>query len=52
MDKVINLLNQIIEKNTWEDSISKKNEETGENWNVYHLKLLKSLIEQYVKTKT
>jgi hypothetical protein len=52
MDKAINLLNQIIEKNVWEDSLSKKDDETGENWNVYHLTLLKSLLEEYVKTKT
>jgi len=44
MDKIIYLLDQIIEKNIWEDSLTKKSGETGDNWNVHHLKLLKSLI--------
>lgn len=47
MEKILNLLNQIIEKNIWEDSLTKKPEETGDNWNVHHLKLLKQLIEEY-----
>lgn len=51
MDKIIYLLNQIIEKNIWEDSLVKKSEETGDNWNVHHLKLLKSLIEEYKNAK-
>lgn len=47
MNKSLNLLDQIIEKNIWEDSLTKKPGDTGDtgnNWNVHHLKLLKSLI--------
>lgn len=45
MEKVLDLLNQIIEKNLWEDRLSKKSEETGESWNVFHLKVLKKMLE-------
>jgi len=51
MDKILFLLDQIIEKNVWEDSLTKKPEETGDNWNVHHLKLLKSLIFEYKNEK-
>lgn len=49
MDNILRLLDQIIEKNAWEDSITKKKEETGDNWNVHHLKLLKQLIIEETK---
>lgn len=45
MEKVLHLLNQIIEKNLWEDGLEKKPEETGESWNVFHLKVLKKMLE-------
>jgi hypothetical protein len=51
MDKITSLIDQIIEKNLWEDSISKKDSQNGDSWNVYHLKLLKDLIINYEKTK-
>jgi hypothetical protein len=51
MEKIERLLDQMIEKNIWEDSITKKPEETGDNWNVHHLKLLKSLILEYKNEK-
>jgi len=51
MDKITSLIDQIIEKNLWEDSISKKDGQNGDSWNVYHLKLLKDLIVKYEKTK-
>jgi hypothetical protein len=48
----INLLNQIIEKNIYDDLKSKKHEESGENWNIFHLKLLKQLlVETYENEK-
>jgi len=49
MDKILHLLDQMIEKNVWEDSLTKSKEETGDNWNVYHLKLIKSLIVEELK---
>lgn len=51
MEKILFLLEQIIEKNVWEDSLTKKQDETGDNWNVHHLKLLKSLILEYKNEK-
>ena len=51
MDKILNLLDQIIEKNIWEDNLNKKPEDTGDNWNVHHLKLLKKLIEEHKYAK-
>jgi len=51
MDKIINLLDQIIEKNIIDDFKTKKDNEPGESWNVFHLKLLKQMImEQYAKS--
>jgi hypothetical protein len=51
MDKVINLLDQIIEKNIIDDFNIKKDNEAGESWNVFHLKLLKKMVEeQYAKS--
>jgi hypothetical protein len=49
MDKIYKLLEALIEKNIWEDSLTKDKAETGDNWNVHNLKLLKSLIEEYEK---
>ena len=51
MDKIISLIDQIIEKNVWEDSVSKKDIQNGDSCNVYHLNLLKDLILNYEKTK-
>lgn len=45
MEKALNLLNQIIEKNIFDDFKNKKDNETGESWNVFHLKILKKILE-------
>jgi hypothetical protein len=42
-DKVINLLDQIIEKNIYDDLKNNK-DKAGESWNIFHLKLLKKTI--------
>jgi hypothetical protein len=47
MDKILNLLNQIIEYNVYQDLLTKDNKDTGDTWNVHHLKLLKRLIQEY-----
>jgi hypothetical protein len=44
MRVILSLIDQMIEKNQWEDNLNKKPNETGDNWNVYYLKLLKSMI--------
>lgn len=51
MEKIYNLLNQIIEKNIWEDNMTKSKEATGDNWNVHHLKILRDFLEEYEKKK-
>ena len=54
MDKynqIISLLEQIIEKNVYYDNLSKSENDTGDNWDVHHLKLLKTLIEDYERSK-
>jgi hypothetical protein len=45
-NQVLNLLTQIIEYNVYKDFIEKKKNDTGDNWNVHHLKLLKDLINE------
>lgn len=52
MEKIYTLLDQIIEKNIWEDNLNKTKDDTGDNWDVYHLKLLRTLLEQYEKEKS
>ena len=52
MEKIYILLEQIIEKNIWEDNMSKDKDATGDNWDVHHLKLLRALLEQYEKEKS
>jgi hypothetical protein len=47
MDKIYRILEALIEKNTLEDSLSEI--ETGDNWNVHHLKLLRHLIIEEFK---
>jgi hypothetical protein len=47
MDKILNLLNQIIEYNVYQDLLTKDKKDTGDTWNVHHLKLLKQLIKDY-----
>lgn len=47
MDKILNLLNQIIEYNVYQDLLTKDNKDTGDSWNVHHLKLLKQLIKEH-----
>ena len=37
------------EKNIWEDNMTKSKDATGDNWNVHHLKLLKTFLEEYEK---
>jgi hypothetical protein len=45
--RIINLANQLIEKALYEDILANGKVEDGDSWNVYHLRLLKSLIEDY-----
>lgn len=47
MDKILNLLNQIIEYNVYQDLLTKDDKYTGDTWNIHHLKLLKQLIKEY-----
>ena len=47
----INLLDQIIEKNIYDDLKLKKHEETGENWNIFHLKLLREILIEIYENK-
>jgi len=47
--QIMSLLDQIIEKNVYYDNLSKGKNDTGDNWDVHHLKLLKGLIEEYEK---
>lgn len=42
-DKIIAFLDQIIEKNMYDDLKNIK-DKGGESWNVFHLKLLKQMI--------
>jgi hypothetical protein len=49
MDKILNLLDQVIEYNIYLDNKTKKDLETGDSFTVHHLKLLKALIEEYEK---
>ena len=51
MDKILNLLNQILEKKEYDDFQAKGASQTGDNWDVYHLKLLKTLLEEYNNAK-
>lgn len=51
MEKIYTLLDQIIEKNLWEDNMTKAKDATGDNWDVHHLKLLRTLLEEYEKEK-
>jgi hypothetical protein len=50
MDKILNLLNQIIEKHEWEDS-NNPNRKPGDTWDLHHLKLLKQMLEEYNNAK-
>jgi len=45
IDKVFKLLDQIIEKKQIDDFKSKKVLENGDSWDLYHLKLLKELLQ-------
>ena len=42
-EKIINLLEQIIEKNQYDDFLNKQ---IGESWNTYHLKILLDLLKK------
>lgn len=46
LNKINDLLDQIIEFNLNKDLNEKKEIETGESWNVYYLKLLKKIINE------
>lgn len=48
---IINLLNQLIEKFLYEDILENGKLEDGENWEVHHLRLLRSLIQDYFKNE-
>jgi len=43
--KALILLDEMIQINQEIDSKTKKDFETGESWNTYHMKVLKNLIE-------
>lgn len=45
--KIINLVNQLIEKSLYEDILENGKLEDGDSWDVHNLRLLKSLIEDY-----
>lgn len=45
--RIINLINQLIEKALYEDILENGKIEDGDSWEVYNLRLLKSLIEDY-----
>ena len=45
--RIINLINQLTEKALYEDILANGKLEDGDSWNVYHLRLLKDLIEDY-----
>jgi hypothetical protein len=51
MDKIYRILDALIEKNIWEDNMTKSKDATGDNWNVHHLRLLKTFLEEYEKEK-
>jgi hypothetical protein len=42
--KILELINQMINYNMYMD-IKENSENIGENWNVFHLKMLKELIK-------
>lgn len=42
--KILELINQMISYNMYMD-IKENNQNIGENWNVFHLKMLKELIQ-------
>jgi len=44
IDLALNLLNQIIEKNLYDDYKKYEGKKAGVNWNVFHLNTLKELI--------
>jgi hypothetical protein len=48
---IINLVNQIIEYNIYQDLLEKDPKDTGDSWNVHHLKLLKKLINENEEKK-
>lgn len=43
-NQILTLLDQILEKNIYEDAKANIENKPGDNWNVFHLKLLKQLI--------
>lgn len=45
--RIINLINQLTEKALYEDILANGKLEDGDSWNVYHLRLLKDLVEDY-----
>jgi hypothetical protein len=44
--QVLNLLNQILEYNVYKDLLEKEKNDTGDNWTIHHLKVLKDLINE------
>lgn len=48
-EKILNLINQLIEKSLYEDILENGKLEDGDSWEVHHLRLLKNLIEDYFK---
>ena len=48
---IITLLNQIIEYNVYQDLLIKDQKDTGDTWNVHHLKILRNLINENQEKK-
>lgn len=46
IEKALNLLDQIIEKNLHDDFILNKGERPGVSWNIYYLNILKNLLSE------
>jgi hypothetical protein len=44
LDQALQLLDQIIEKNIYDDYKENKGEKTGQSWDVHYLNLLKGLL--------
>jgi hypothetical protein len=45
-EKIMTLLNQIIEYNYLKDQLNKEQNETGVDWNTHNLIILKELIKE------
>jgi len=48
-EKILNLVNQLIQQSLYRDILENGKLEDGDSWEVHHLRLLKNLIEDYFK---